>query len=464
MPSLNKYSIVISANASYSELSAAKFLASNISSATGYQPEVYTDDAPARPYEIVVGQTSREISEGVNFERSADNELEFELRFVGTRLFVTGFGIVGEKVSSPFNSYAMLNDGAIGTSLASYRFVEETFGSGFLFPADISMMSNLDASDIEIDSRYDFLFTKALLRAERPEKFSGAAIYSVPSADDLGANSSCLIFKSENGSFAVYNGGSEQNAERLCELLEYLGGNKDEKPRIDAWFISMPSPEYSGALCKISASEKLRERLDIKKICFKLLDDSFYTSGCSGAKSELSIFCSALRAAPFSLGCEFAEADIGNKISAGDFDFEVIWSPTEDILALPKLQINDASALFRATHKKSAQRILLSGNATNLASDYTTKISPEKLACELLVLPNHGRGGVSPDFFRHAAAEKYLYHTTAAKYYGDNGEGFAASADSITRVRGYMSELGVKQNGILKDIWGILSLSIPFDL
>jgi hypothetical protein len=46
MPKLNKYSIVIGKNASYNELACAKFLANNISVATGYQIPVYNDEMP----------------------------------------------------------------------------------------------------------------------------------------------------------------------------------------------------------------------------------------------------------------------------------------------------------------------------------------------------------------------------------------------------------------------------------
>jgi hypothetical protein len=47
----------------------------------------------------------------------------------------------------------------------------------------------------------------------------------------------------------------------------------------------------------------------------------------------------------------------------------------------------------------------------------------EKYACDLLVLPNHGKDGLTKDCYEKIDAKKYLYQTCPALYYGDNGEG-----------------------------------------
>ena len=461
MPKLDLYSIVIGKNASYNEISTAKFLANNISTATGYKINVYTDDVPAKQHEIVVGKTSREESEGVVFERTPEREYEYEIRFVGTKLFMSGLGIPGEKIVTPYQTYARLDDGAIGTSLASCRFVETLFGEGFLFPAEISSFVDLDASEIEIDESLNYVYTRESIYAQRPKLFDKAAFYSVPVMGSHRRFGDCLIFKSEDGSFTVYNGGFEHDAEQLCTLLEYLNENKSEKPKINTWMISMPVFGYSGALKAICENEALCARLSVNKVCYSVLSEKFYTSGSSSCKAEYAAFRTALLNANEALGCEMCEVKTGDVIGSGDYKIEVLWAPTEEIESKPKVHLNDSSIVYKVYYGE--QSIVLFGNARKQASDALCA-TPEKLACDVVQMANHGRDGVSRACYAATGAKKYLYQSNPAIYYGDNGEGFASEGGSISRTRNYICENGVKREDICKDTYGIISVALPAKL
>ena len=457
MPTLNQYSIVVGRNATYNELASAKFLAANISTATGYQPEIRFDDTPAKDFELVIGKTSREKSENVVFERAEGREYEYELRFVGNKLFLTGYGIPIEKEARPFSAYAMFNFGGIGTDLATFRFIETTFGGGMLFPADLSMTVDLDAAEIEIDERYNFVFTAEKLASERPSLFDGAALYSVPSAVSLNTATNALIFKSADGSLTVYDGGSAADAEHLCDVLEYLNDGKYEKPRVNAWLVSIASAASAGALKAVSEKAELAERLDIAKVCFSLADESFY-SVCAANAPENADVRSALRMIGERLGCETICLYTGDTLKLGDFEIDVLYAPDETIANIEKPHIFDTTVIFKAkTEKKS---VLLFGSSKNTAAVKIVEQSPEALECDIMVVSQNGNGGISRRCYELAKAKNYLYQTTMAKYFGDNGEGFAASADSITRARNIISECGVRYEDIYADIYGMLSIPL----
>ena len=459
MPKLNQYSIVVGKNATYNELASAKFLAANISIATGYQPEIRFDDSPAEDCELVIGKTSREESEGVAFERANGKEYEYELRFVGTKLFLTGYGIPLEKEARPFQAYAMFNFGGIGTDLATFRFIEKTFGGGMLFPGDLSMMIDLDANDIEIDEKYNFTFTADTLASERPTLFNGAALYTVPSAASLNAPTNALIFKSADGSLTVYDGGAEADAEHLCDILEYLNDGKYEKPLVNAWLISLASTATAGAIKAISEKAELAERLDIKKVCFALADESIYAV-CAANAPENADVRSSLREIGKKLGCETVCLHASDAMKLGDFEIDVLYAPDETISAIEKPHLFDTTVIFKA--KTESKSVLIFGNSKNTAAMDIVDNRPDTLECDVMVMSQNGNGGVSRRCYEFAKAKNYLYQTTMAKYFGDNGEGFAASADAITRTRNLISECGVRYEDIYKDIYGMLS--IPLDL
>jgi hypothetical protein len=368
---------------------------------------------------------------------------------------MSGLGKVGEKIARPFNSYVSFSDGAIGTSLASYRFVEMMLGPGFLFPADLSLITDMNADEIEIDGRYDYKYTKGELYGERPERSDGAVMYSIPVIGSHRRYGSCAIFKASDGSFAVYNGGLEGDAEHICDMLEYLNTDKTQKPRVSAWLISLPMFGYSGALKAICENEAFRSRINVDKVCYKVLSENFHVKGSVNARVEYGEYRNALISAHEALGCESVEVSTGDVIKVGDIEFEVLYAPTEETESAPRVNYFDASVVYKA--KFADKSVLLFGNARKHVSDYILSNGTEKFDCDLLVLPNHGKGGISRECYEKIKAKKYLYQCCPAQYYGDNGEGFGADGGSVTRTRNYLSELGVSYGDICKDTYGIVT-------
>ncbi len=453
MPKLNKYSIVIGKNASYNELASAKFLANNISAATGYQIPVYKDDMPEKEYEIVVGETNREQSAGVALERSEERDYDYVIRYVGTKLFLSGYGKVGEKIILPYNSYLSLNDGAIGTTFACCRFISQAIGDGYLYMSDFSKMIDVDAEDIEIDARYDYSMTKADLYAEKPAKVEGAVMYSIPVLGTHRRFGSCAIFKASDGSLAVYNGGLEADAEHLLEMLESLSNGK--KPHVSAWLISLPMFGYNGALKAICENEELTKRVDVDKVYYKVLSENFHIKGSATSRVEYADYRAAVLNTANVFSCEMCEVKTGDIIKMGDIEFEVLYAPTEETESIQRVHYNEANVVYMA--KVGTKKVLLAGASKQCFAEMVRDNDAEKFACDLLVLPNHGKDGLTKECYEKIGAEKYLYQTCPALYYGDNGEGVLSNGDSVTRTRIWLSELGVKSDDMYNDMYGIFT-------
>ena len=120
MAKIIDYRIVISAHATENELRAASFLRDNIRLVTGKTLPLVRDTEPPVPYEIVVGETTREALDSFTVTRARDPlagaSWEYIMKSVGTRFYLTGLGIP-PAVEAPYTSaYRTLDDGKIGIS------------------------------------------------------------------------------------------------------------------------------------------------------------------------------------------------------------------------------------------------------------------------------------------------------------------------------------------------------------
>ena len=326
-------------------------------------------------------------------------------------------------------------------------------GEGFLYMSDFSRMLDVNAEDIEIDERYDYSMTKVDLYEEKPTKVDGAVMYSIPVIGSHRRFGSSAIFKSSDGSLAVYNGGLEADAEHLIELLEYLSEGK--KPRVSAWLISLPMFGYNGALKAICENGELAKRIDVDKVYFKVLSENFHVKGSATSLVEHGEYRAALLNTANVFSCELCEVKTGDVIKMGDVEFEVLYAPTEETESIPKVHYNEANVVYMA--KLGTKKILLCGSPRQCFTDMIRDNDAERYACDLLVLPNHGKDGLARECYEKIDAKKYLYQTCPALYYGDNGEGVLSNGDSITRTRIWLSELGVKSEDVYNDMYGIFT-------
>ena len=71
------------------------------------------------------------------------------------------------------------------------------------------------------------------------------------------------VIVSENGKLIVIDGGFGDDAENLLDILRR--NSPDAVPEVDLWIITHPHVDHYGALREVSANEKLRDRVKVKR-------------------------------------------------------------------------------------------------------------------------------------------------------------------------------------------------------
>ena len=454
MPSLKKYRIVIGENATFNEKRAADDLSRAIRLVLGVKLECVTDASEPYDHEIVLGKTTRETIDGLEFINEPDRNFDYVIRYVGTRLYMRGFG-VDKYFCAPYKTYNKMDDGAIGTALAVFRFSQEVLGYDMAFSVHDSYPV-LD--DVEIDERCNFDYTREYILSKMPEKIEGAAWYSLPSPSL--AQQGCSIFKSSEGRLVVIDGGCGANTEYLLRCLEYLSDGK--KPVVHTWLFSHLHGDHYGAICNILKCEHLRERLEIENMYIGLPPLEYFT--------EWSPECSARYEEPYKLmenvgelmGTKLHRHVEGEHIIVDDLDFHVIRLPkiTGPAPEGGKLMnINDTSVLFRLT--VGAQKILLLGDAERHCDEELLRDYAEYLPCDVLQVPHHGNGNVSYKCYEAMQAKLYVFQTCEMHWYSEGYEGYNSRNIGMVRTMYFIKRLGVDTSKLISDSKGILSFELP---
>ena len=91
---------------------------------------------------------------------------------------------------------------------------------------------------------------------------------------ELYESGNSYIIKLKNGHFIVHDGGYEVEGQYLVDLLESLTDG-DQKPVIEAWFISHAHEDHHGAMVNIAMDSKLSSRLIVQGVYFNTPSPSF---------------------------------------------------------------------------------------------------------------------------------------------------------------------------------------------
>ena len=84
---------------------------------------------------------------------------------------------------------------------------------------------------------------------------------------ELHSNGNSFVIKLKNGHFVVHDGGKEHDAPYLLDYLESLTPG-DEKPIIEAWFISHAHGDHTGAINAIAKNQAWIDRIYVYGVYF----------------------------------------------------------------------------------------------------------------------------------------------------------------------------------------------------
>jgi len=456
MAKVTDYKIIIPSAPSPNERRAAQILCENVKLICGKKLPILGDDTPAGDFEIAVGRTNREALDGFAFDRKADDKWGYEVKTVGTRLYLTGLGVY-QKAPYEFSARPTFDDGLIGTVYAVYRFTEDVLGYYFL---ETDYHGYEEKPELEMPASYNAVYSKAFLWNDRPRKIDGAAMYVISPAVALNWNTGCFIFKTASGKLILLDGGQQSDAEHVVEVLEYLADGK--KPEIEVMMLSHMHGDHYGFFVKLYDNPDLAARVTIKDFYCDIMDDEFYLHDASETNQgyvnvrHRMVDCGKL-------GMTMHTVKKGDHITLEEFDFEVIHVPTGEVRG--HMNMNDSGVVYKLNYNNGEQTIMLLGDAEWVCSnDMINNNPPEKLKSDVVQVGHHGCGNVSEECYRRIGAKIYIWQSGIRYWYCDDGEGLNSFNVGAGRSRIYINEAGGTPENLHRADQSILSFELPIKL
>ena len=457
MSKITDYRIVISEAASTNELRAASFLRENIKLVCGKKLEIVRDSSKPTPLEIVVGKTAREEADGMDFVRSRTGVWEYVMRSCGERLYLTGLGCPPETPPPYTSAYRKLDDGAVGTVLAAYHFVEDILHYDFVYSVYDEFP---ETPELEMPRDYSYSFTREHFRRQRPIPMEGTAMYFLQCAERLDWNIQCVIFRTKEGKLVVIDGGHPEETERFLASLETLSGGK--KPHVHAWLFSHLHGDHFGVYETLCRNEELRSRVQVDHFYCNLMTEDFYATQSCEPRRDLLPIRELLVNSEQTVGAKVHVVHAGDVIEVDELHFEVLHAPQEEFAS--KMNMNDSSVVYKLTHTDSGQTILFLGDAEWVCNNDLVENCADKLKSDVVQVGHHGCGNVSRRCYELIDADAYIWPTGQRFWYSESGEALNSHNTGVIRTRFYIRELGAKPENIYVNIDNILSTPLPFPI
>jgi len=449
------YRIVISENARENEKRAALFLRNAVRLVTGKLLPLVTDNESPADRELVVGVTNRE-AEGFFPERSRKGLYEYIIKSDNNRVFISGLGIPdtpGEYLSA----YKYVDDGAIGTLMAVYRFTEDVLGYNFIYDSYAYLPEN---PDTEIPDGYFCEYTSASLKVKDVPLYDETAMYMLPVTESLELNIMSFIFKTKSGKIVVVDGGKANETENLLALLQKLAP-EGETPTVSAWFLTHLHEDHYGSFLNIVRNyDVYGDRVKIENFYCNLLEEDFYTKLSKEANVTRKALRYDLLAADVKTGCVIHTVNTGDVIEIDGLSFKAIHTP--DMKDAANMNMNDSCIVYKLT-VDGKQTIMFLSDSEWVCNNDLLNNHKDELKSDIVQVGHHGCGNVSKDCYAAIGADIYLWQLGNKYWYGEKGEGIGTFNTGVIRTRNYIRSLGVEEKNIYLDRHGMLSFTFPIE-
>lgn len=451
---ISDYRIVISSDAVFNERRAASFVRENVKLVCGKKLPIVTDNEQPTPFEIVVGKTNRERIDGINVERHENGTWEFIVAKCGDRLYLCGLGT--RPAEPPYTSaYNAMNDGAVGTAMAAYHFVEKILGYDFIYS---TFEEFPELPDLEMPSEYNYKFTREELRRGMPKKIEGAALYSLNCTDRLDWNIGSFIIKTKGNKLIVIDGGHTEELPRLIECLKSISG--EDVPTVTAWIFSHLHGDHYGAYTRLT-EEEWRDKLNVLDVYCNFISREFWEAKATGSNVILPGAFDAVMNSDETLGAKIHVVNKGDRITVDEVDFDVIHVP--DPARGGQMNVNDTSVVYKMTYD-GGQTIMFLGDAEWVCDEDLVSNCADMLKSDVVQVGHHGGGNVSRECYELIDAKVYIWQCGERFWYQDKGEGINTHNIGFVRYRTYMMERGTKKENIYVAIDKIDSLPLPIPI
>lgn len=271
-------------------------------------------------------------------------------------------------------------------------------------------------------------------------------------------NAGCaFIYELKNGHFVVYDGGSTNDAKHLLETLNNLTPG-DEKPVIEAWFLSHCHADHHGAMLAITQDTNMVQQIYVNGFYYvepgkKLFDNLTTQSNESGNK----IVTRAYRMFKTESGQtpEFYRPKLGQRYYFCDIMIDVAMTLEQ----IPYNQykgtdFNDTSTWLMS--HIDGQRVLFAGDAGRDATNVAVNMFDKTYLKMSMFLPFHHGINVYNDFTDLCTYDVVLYPAFRAGSVWDSRADLKAEAQN--------ERLKAKAKEVFHHGDGSITLTFPYEI
>lgn len=264
------------------------------------------------------------------------------------------------------------------------------------------------------------------------------AIHMLKSVTGTQMNS--FLITTVSGKIIVIDGGFRKDAAYFLEYLRGLSGS--DVPHIDAWFLSHPHEDHIEVFLEIV--EHHINEVTFGKVYFNFPSEYFLATEDKSAAGTIREF---YRDLPL-FADKVCFCSGGDKLDIGEAHFDILYSHDFEI---NRNVCNNASLVFRM--ELGGKSVMFTGDCGVEAGEKIVRLWRDTglLKCDICQMAHHGQNGCDRPFYEAVSPETCLWCTPLWLWNNDAGKGYNTHFWKTIVVRGWMDEIGVKTNYVIKD-------------
>ena len=244
-----------------------------------------------------------------------------------------------------------------------------------------------------------------------------------------------FIIETQKG-LVVIDGGFDSETENFLTHLTDLGG------KICAWFMTHNHDDHMGVLATIL--ENHMDKVEIEGVYYNYPSFEFVEKYDNEVSKGTYV---RLENAVTSSGVKKITPEKGDVYDFGDAKITMLRTPNEE---LTMNAMNNSSIVFRLDTADSSV-LFLGDLGIEAGNELIENVPHEMLRCDYVQMAHHGQQGVTRQVYEVISPKCCLWCTPSWLWDNRGPNGYDSGNFKTVVVRGWMSDMGVKQHYVTKD-------------